>query len=390
MVRISNTEKEHIKKLYGINEQDMRAPLQTKPLQTNAGKYNKDGGYKPTQKDLSYFNYTGTFPNLKANNSQDWVEKASIYLLSQLELVKSQKGWGSVPCKPCQLSLSGSIIKDYDNGKTCLNTQLLSKKWVCPEGFSAYSVMTKEYGTVDWNKMKSQVDVLEKFEDSLSKFMSENKHEILMAASIGALFIPVIGPGLSLGIDLIDAGIYLAEGDKYSAGLSAVFALIPLGVIGKKIGMKIVPESVKSLLDKVGKKTTKPLTEYDKKILEGLNKNKNLFNRYTRLYGRKALINKLLSKKGSLKFITLVVRNLGKSSYNLSKIGLQIGGIYYTYDQLYNIMTKDSKKFASLESGYEKEKNKIDNQVGNQMAQSNISDDKLIGIETTSLEDWDY
>lgn len=391
MINISITEKNRIKKLYGLLEQQVMSnnPDQ-KILPTNKGKYYADGGYKPTQEDLSIFNYTDTFPNLKAKDRRDWIEKAAIYLGSELELVKYQKGWGSTPCKQCQLSLSGSIIKDYDNGKTCLNTRLLSKQWFCPAGFSAYSTIAKEYGTLDWNKMKAQVGLFDNYADPISNFLSENKHEILMAASIGALFIPVIGPALSLGIDLVDAGIYLAEGDKYSAGLSAVFALIPLGVIGKKIGMKILPENVKSLLSKVGKKTTIPLTAYDKKIMEGLNKNKGLFTRYTKIYGRKALIDKLLETKGSLKLITLMFRKLGKVSYNLSKLGLQIGGIYYGYDQLYNLMKNDTQKFVEIESKYKNEKNKINNQVANQISKSDVGDDKLIGIVTEPLEDWEY
>jgi hypothetical protein len=271
---ISESDKKHILSLYSINEK-------TNPLYSNLG---KNGVYKPTTEDLDLFKYTETVPHLKANDRRDWIEKMSIFLLSELELIKSQKGWGSIPCKPCKLSITGTVNGDGNNNNTCVNTHLLAKTWKCPEGYSAYSVMAKEYGTIEWDKMRDQVNSFSSYEDPAAKFISDNKHELLMAASIGVLFIPLLNigvgvgaaAGVALGLDLIDAGIYLSEGDEYSAGLSVVFALVPLGFIAKKIGVKLTPNIIKPLLNKIAKKTIKPLSQYEKKILEGLNKNKGL------------------------------------------------------------------------------------------------------------------
>jgi hypothetical protein len=374
---ISESDKKHILSLYSINEK-------TNPLDSNLG---KNGVYKPTTEDLNLFKYTETVPNLKANDRRDWVEKMSIFLLSELELIKYQKSWGSIPCKPCKLSITGTVYGDSNNDKTCVNTHLLAKTWKCPEGYNAYSVMAKEYGTIEWDKMKDQVNSFSSYEDPAAKFISDNKHELLMAASIGALFIPVIGPGLSLGIDLIDAGIYLYEGDKYSAGLSAVFALVPLGFIAKKTGIALTPKIIKPFLLKIGNKTTKPLSEFEKRLLEGLNKNKGLFTKYARLYGRKALVKKILTKKGSLKFILSVSKKFGKLSFFVGKLGLQIGGVYYTYDKLYNIFNTNPKEAKKLEEEYSEEKENIDNQVTNQILQSNISDNELLKLSSTEMSD---
>lgn len=382
---ISESDKKHILSLYSINEK-------TDSLDTNLG---KNGVYKPTTEDLDLFKYTGIVPHLKANDRRDWIEKMSIFLLSELELIKSQKAWGAIPCKPCKLSITGTVEGDWDDDKTCLNTHLLAKTWKCPEGHSAYSVMAKEYGTIEWDKMKDQVNSFSSYEDPAAKFISDNKHELLMAASIGVLFIPLLNigvgvgaaAGVSLGIDLIDASIYLSEGDKYSAGLSVVFALVPLGFIAKKIGIKLTPQIIKPLLDKIANKTTKPLSQLEKKILEGLNKNKGLFTKYARLYGRRALVKKILTKKGSLKFILSLSKKFGKLSFFAGKLGLQIGGIYYTYDKLYNIFNTNPKESKKLEKTYSEEKENINNQVSNQILQSNVSDNELLRIASTEMSD---
>lgn len=174
---ISESERNHILDLYGLLEQSMYKPgvkrqsvsvsrnntpglntNQTKPLQTNAGKYNSSGGYKPTQDDLKVFNYTNVFPNLKANDKRDWSEKASIYLGHELEVLKSQKGWSVTPCNACSTTLSGSLAKDIANKKLCVNSNLATKTWKCPEGYGFLSVMGRDYGGItDWAKMYNLV-----------------------------------------------------------------------------------------------------------------------------------------------------------------------------------------------------------------------------------------
>lgn len=88
-----------------------------------------------------------------------------------------------------------------------------------------------------------------------------DKHTLLTISSIGAAFIPFIGPFLSVGIDLANAALYYKEGDTKTAGMVGVFSMIPgvgglaaklglakwsskaLGEIGKKIslGQKLTP-----------------------------------------------------------------------------------------------------------------------------------------------------
>lgn len=67
-------------------------------------------------------------------------------------------------------------------------------------------------------------------------------HVVLAILGIGAAFIPFAGPFLSLGIGLLDAGLYYKQGDKTSAGISAVFSLLPL--VGKIPGVKETSSAV--------------------------------------------------------------------------------------------------------------------------------------------------
>jgi hypothetical protein len=82
-----------------------------------------------------------------------------------------------------------------------------------------------------------------------------DKHTAMTILQIGTAFIPLVGPFISMGIGLADAAMYYNEGDKKTAGLVGMFAIIPgigglssklglskwgakaLGEIGKKIGM---------------------------------------------------------------------------------------------------------------------------------------------------------
>ena len=92
----------------------------------------------------------------------------------------------------------------------------------------------------------------------------KDKHTLLTIAQIGTAFIPYVGTLISSGIGLYDAKTYYDEGDKKTAGLVAMFSIIPgigglagklglgkwgakaLGQIGKKIslGLKLLPVEI--------------------------------------------------------------------------------------------------------------------------------------------------
>jgi hypothetical protein len=129
-------------------------------------------------------------------------------------------------------------------------------------------------------------------------------HTILTTLSFVADFIPIIGIAISAGIDLLDAGIYAAEGDTYSASMSLMCAALPfmpnlsgplrmvvkkfskadLAKFGAKLGkgidaatyMKLSRRELE-LLYEMEKNAAKLTKAYDDKIALGLAKYSNKF-----------------------------------------------------------------------------------------------------------------
>ncbi len=90
-------------------------------------------------------------------------------------------------------------------------------------------------------------------------------HEFNAVASIASSFIPVAGPFISAGIGFWDAALYYKEGDKTSAAISALFAMIP--VIGKIPGVKdAVPAVWKVIASKVS--SAAKLTPFEAELVK--------------------------------------------------------------------------------------------------------------------------
>ena len=122
----------------------------------------------------------------------------------------------------------------------------------------------------DSRRMKSSefVDASEKFVKDRAEFVDKYKHEILDVLAIGTFFIPVVGPFISLGIDLGNAALYYNEGNKEMAGLVVALSIIPGGEIIRKFPAvkKYGLEFITAALSKT--KSGKPITAYEKKAIK--------------------------------------------------------------------------------------------------------------------------
>jgi hypothetical protein len=99
-------------------------------------------------------------------------------------------------------------------------------------------------------------------------------HNALLVAQIALAFVPVVGWAMSAGIGLGNAKLYYDEGDPKTAGIEAIFSLIPgLGIAGKLGLTKIAPKLMANLGKKVALKQTKNLTKEEIRILDLLGKN---------------------------------------------------------------------------------------------------------------------
>lgn len=125
---------------------------------------------------------------------------------------------------------------------------------------TAIKFVTTIYNT-DWKTRDAQV-------------LSVINHNALLTAQIVLAFVPVVGWAMSAGIGLGNAKLYYDEGDPKTAGIEAIFSLIPgLGLAGRLGLNKIAPKVMADLGKKVATKQTKNLTKQEIYILSQLGKN---------------------------------------------------------------------------------------------------------------------
>ena len=122
------------------------------------------------------------------------------------------------------------------NGMT--STKLTGTEFVPPDYVKWYK--NKQVQAVNNFSYSPTATITKTVQNSVYSY----RHEILDVAEIVSLFIPIVGPVLSRSVGLAHAGLYTKEGDYYSAGLYASFALIPGGAaVAKSLTRKIVTKS---------------------------------------------------------------------------------------------------------------------------------------------------
>jgi hypothetical protein len=116
----------------------------------------------------------------------------------------------------------------------------------------------------------------------------KDKHTILTILQIGTAFIPYVGPFISSGIGLYDAKTYYDEGDKKTAGLIAMFSIIPgIGGLASKLGLT---KWGAKALGQIGKKISlgKKLTPVEMKVVSKVAQHKDLIKAEMKKIGKTA------------------------------------------------------------------------------------------------------
>ncbi len=165
--------------------------------------------------------------------------------------------------------------------------------------------------------------------NTASSLMKVDPHTAAMIFGIASAFIPVVGPFIAAGIGLADAALYYKEGDTKSAGMSALFSIIPgVGPIVSKIpGIKQLGVKGMSLLaSKISKgvKITDPL---EISVVNAIGKNKE--------FVQGAVNNhvKALSQQAAAKTTSSSVKS---SLLGIAKTGLTYGSASLAYDVGYD------------------------------------------------------
>jgi hypothetical protein len=182
--------------------------------------------------------------------------------------------------------------------------------------------------------------------------------------------IPSPASGVLLGISaaacLADGGLYLYEDDPYMGGLILSFCLIPLGELSLILprSQRILAKGKKHAIDTIKKAKElakkRTLTTAEKAIVQ------EAAELMTELQENATKLAKLTQKNFATKFITNVIKKGGKAllgtvlllskmSWFVGKPVVQLGGIYYTYDEIYLALygTDEQKMQLRNNSGFQ-------------------------------------
>lgn len=162
-----------------------------------------------------------------------------------------------------------------------------------------------------------------------SSLMKVDPHTAAMIFGIASAFIPVVGPFIAAGIGLADAALYYKEGDTKSAGMSALFSIIPgVGPIVSKIpGIKQLGVKGMSLLaGKLAKgvKITDPL---EVSVVNAIGQNKEF------IQGAVNNHVKALSQQAAAKTTSSTIKS---SLLGIAKTGLTYGSVGVGYEYGYD------------------------------------------------------
>jgi hypothetical protein len=256
------------------------------------------------------------------------------------------------------------LMMKYDMSKT-LNENIVEQE----TGFTRYL-----------DKVYSDPRSAAKYNKDMTNFLQENRHGVLQVAALGAFFIPLVGPFLSLGLELADASLYYNEGDKYMGGLTLAFASIPSSQLILRIPAvkKITKQSLVKILKfmELGPKSKIVLSQTEKETAEQIAKNSKWIKYTSALNLVKTSFSVLLKKLSLRNFIKFMMKwkSNNKIKYAIGHGLIQIGGIMYTYDKLAEMLgigpsgedvppKVSLKKRQQLEKSFQSEKPKIEKQV---------------------------
>lgn len=193
-----------------------------------------------------------------------------------------------------------------------------------------------------------------------NKSIDDATHVLLTAMSVVSAFGGGwIGPLVSAGIQLADAGLYYKQGDNYAAGLTALFALIPGTSLISKIPAlkKMSTSSVKQLANKLSnsfKTGKKPVLDaVEAEVVEQIGKNSDEIS--------KVVSN--TAKEASEKVADVTTKSTLKS---LAQTGLQTGkefskyaAAYGIYNTTYNTAQQNTPASIVSKEGHDWNKTKL-------------------------------
>lgn len=197
-------------------------------------------------------------------------------------------------------------------------------------------------------------------------FKSFNEHDWLTFVDIttGLLgMIPSPAAPFLLGASLVacqaDAALYFKENDPYMGGLVLSFCLIPLGewirvapgsksvlIKGKQYAIDLLKKAKSLSGKKVLDTTEKAIIKESDTLIKSLTEKADEIAKLTQKYFVTKVISKIITTGGKTLFGTALL--LSKMSWAIGRPILQLGGIYYTFDEVYLAMYGTDKEKLRL------------------------------------------
>ena len=245
----------------------------------------------------------------------------------------------------------------------------IKNKWDVPNdnetGTPNYMMsLSQTFGTYDSCKIIALLNELPKFD--WDKADKEDWKNIFVSLSVGLGLAGGVATGpmatffllSSIAADLGLASMEFYDGDVYDAGLTLAFGLIPFFELpGLKQYTKTFLRKlhIKVLEAKVLGKYQK-LTPIEKEALNNIIKNKDKIIKASNQYLKKELSSKItneINKKGLdsfVKFTRAIWKSYRwKTNNPFKSMVFEIGGVWYTYDQIANMSGLENKQIDSLE-----------------------------------------
>ena len=152
--------------------------------------------------------------------------------------------------------------------------------------------------------------------------------------------------GISTAACLADGGLYLYKDDDYMAGLVLSFCLIPAGELaamspriarsiakGKKTALDTIKKGRELAKRKTLTNAEKAIVKQADELMSELTQHSKKIANLTQKHFVTQFVANTLKTGGKVLFDTVLL--LSKMSWSLGKLGFTIGGIYYTYDEVY-------------------------------------------------------
>jgi len=233
------------------------------------------------------------------------------------------------------------------------------------------------------DRVHSNVETSAKFNREIIDFYKQYQHQINSIASIGLSFIPIIGPVIGTAIALVDAKQYYDENDKKTAGMVAMFSMIPyVGTLITKIpGVKeLGVKGMAALASKLGK--SQKLTQAEETIVKSISTNQKLVQTEV-LKKSQEIAKKTIPQK-----ITQGVKKVGTfvAPYAASYVGYNKGYDYAQRDTPKTKAEKEKIDWDFVKSSFGSSGSKEDNTLLNKAWDSGWRPGNVVPKQFQTLE----